>query len=43
MPSKRIRKIFDLRKREIPKRLYRELFMSFVYITLWLLFIIFSV
>lgn len=35
MPNRIIRKIFNLTKREIPKFLYAEFFMSFVYIILF--------
>lgn len=39
MPNRKIRYLFKLRKREIPKWLYLEFYLSFVYIGLFLLFI----
>lgn len=36
MPDIKMRKIFGLKKKEIPKWLYRELFMSFVYIAMFI-------
>ena len=40
MPSRRMRHLFKLRKREIPKWLYLEFYISFVYIGLFALFAI---
>ncbi len=40
MPSRRFRKMFRLKKQEIPKWLYASLCMSFVYIILWVLLIV---
>lgn len=36
MPDIKMRKIFGLKKKEIPKWLYRELLMSFVYIAMFI-------
>lgn len=36
MPNRKIRKIFKLKKQEIPKWLYFDLLLSFVYILLFL-------
>ena len=38
MPSRRMRRLFKLRKREIPKWMYFEFYFSFVYIGLFVLF-----
>ncbi len=40
MPGRRFRKLFGLRKSEIPKWLYLEFYMSFVYIALFVAFIL---
>ena len=37
LPNRTMRKIFGLPKKEIPKWLYRELLMSFVYITMFIM------
>ena len=41
MPSRKMRKIFKLDKKEIPKWTYLSLYLSFVYIILFLVFSIF--
>ena len=38
MPSRKMRKIFKLDKKEIPKWMYFLLYLSFVYIILFLIF-----
>ena len=38
MPNRKIRKIFNLKKREIPKWVYKQLFMAVVYIGLFITF-----
>ena len=38
MPSRKMRKIFKLDKKEIPKWTYLSLYLSFVYIILFLVF-----
>ena len=40
MPSRKMRKIFKLDKKEIPKWTYLSLYLSFVYIILFLVFLI---
>ena len=40
MPSRKMRKIFKLDKKEIPKWMYFSLYLSFVYIILFLVFLI---
>lgn len=35
MPNRKIRKLFKLKKREIPKWLYLEFYISFIYIALF--------
>ena len=42
MPSRKMRKIFKLDKKEIPKWTYLSLYLSFVYIILFLVFLILS-
>lgn len=37
MPSRKFRKLFKLKKREIPKWLYLEFYVSFVYIALFVI------
>lgn len=38
MPNRKMRKLYGLKKREIPKWLYTELFMSFVYVGFFVIF-----
>lgn len=38
MPSRRMRHLFKLRKREVPKWLYLEFYLSFVHMGLFILF-----
>lgn len=38
MPNRNLRKLFNLKKQEIPKWVRRELLMSFVYIGLFIVF-----
>ena len=41
MPSRKMRKIFKLDKKEIPKWMYFSLYLSFVYIILFLIFVLY--
>lgn len=41
MPSKKMRKIFKLEKKEIPKWMYFSLYLSFVYIILFFVFLLY--
>ncbi len=41
MPSRKMRKIFKLDKKEIPKWMYFLLYLSFVYIILFLIFVLY--
>lgn len=38
MPNRKMQKLYGLKKREIPKWLYAELFMSFVYVGFFVIF-----
>ncbi len=41
MPIRKMRKIFKLDKKEIPKWMYFSLYLSFVYIILFLIFVLY--